>query len=122
MRVLTASTGVALLAVLSSTPAQAAPPTPRFNEIIQVSDRASDHPAVVDSNLVNAWGLALGPTSPLWVANNGTSTATIYPGGINGAPVTKAGLTVSTPDAPTGQAFNGTASFVVTGPLGSGPA
>jgi uncharacterized protein (TIGR03118 family) len=122
MRVLTATTGVALLAVLSAAPAQAAPARPRFNVIIQVSDQASDHPALVDANLVNAWGLALSPTSPLWVANNGTSTATVYRGGVNGAPVTNTGLVVTTPDAPTGQAFNGTDGFVVTGPLGSGPA
>ncbi len=122
LRILTAGAAVALLAVLGSAPAQAASPTPRFNEIIQVSDRASDHPAIVDSNVVNAWGLALSPTSPLWVANNETGTATVYRGGVNGAPVTNAGLVVAVPGHPTGQAFSGGTGFVVTGPLGSGPA
>ena len=32
---------------------------------------------VTDSNLVNPWGIAFGPTTPLWVANNGTSTSTL---------------------------------------------
>ena len=122
VRLLTASAGVALLAVLSAAPAQAAPPAPRFTVNIQVSDQASDHPAVLDPLLVNAWGLALSPTSPLWVANNGTATATLYSGTTT---IKKVGLTVTIPGAdaaPTGQAFNGTGDFVVTGPLGSGPA
>jgi uncharacterized protein (TIGR03118 family) len=42
---------------------------------------------------------------------------------VNGAPVTKAGLTVTIDGgAPTGQVFNDTTSFVVTGAGGSGPA
>jgi len=32
----------------------------------------------VDKNLKNPWGLASDTPGPLWVANNGTSTATIY--------------------------------------------
>jgi uncharacterized protein (TIGR03118 family) len=35
---------------------------------------------VQDPNVVNAWGLAFGPTTPLWVANNGTNTSTLYNG------------------------------------------
>jgi len=31
-----------------------------------------------DANLVNAWGLTASPTSPWWVADNGTSVSTIY--------------------------------------------
>jgi uncharacterized protein (TIGR03118 family) len=68
-------------------------------------------------------GLALSPTSPLWSANNGTNTATLYSGGIGGAAVGKVGLTVSIPGgAPTGEVFNDTTDFVVSGPGGSGPA
>jgi uncharacterized protein (TIGR03118 family) len=123
LRICAAGTAAALLALLGASPAQATTPTPRFTEVIQVSNQASAHAAVTDGDVVNAWGLALGPTSPLWVANNGTNTATIYRGGVNGAPVTKAPLTVMIPGgAPTGQAFNGGSDFVVTGPQGSGPA
>jgi uncharacterized protein (TIGR03118 family) len=117
-----------LVAVLGGVPAQADPPVSRFTQVNQVSDQASDHAAVTDPALVNAWGLALSPTSPLWVANNGTNTATVYPGGLGGAPVTKAGLTVTIPGgAPTGQAFNPTTDFVVSakkpdGTTASGPA
>jgi uncharacterized protein (TIGR03118 family) len=89
------------------------------------SDLVSDQPGyatITDPDVVNAWGLALSATSPLWVANNGTNTSTLYAGGSADA-VAKVGLTVSIPGgAPTGQAFNPTNGFVVTGPGGSGPA
>src|SRR3954463_7004985 len=42
-----------------------------------VSDDTSVTPAQVeDSNLVNPWGLAAGPTSNWWIANQGTGTST----------------------------------------------
>jgi uncharacterized protein (TIGR03118 family) len=78
---------------------------------------------LTDPDLVNPWGLAAGPTTPAWVANNGTGKATIYPGFVNGSPIQKAGLVVSIPGgAPTGQVFNGTPGFVVRSGTASGPA
>ena len=78
---------------------------------------------LTDPDLVNPWGLAAGPTTPVWVANNGTGKATIYPGFVNGSPIQKAGLVVSIPGgAPTGQVFNGTPGFVVHSGAASGPA
>jgi uncharacterized protein (TIGR03118 family) len=121
--------GGAVALVSAGSPAHASPPhpmavlEPHVTIVNQVSDQASVGAPVTDPDLVNPWGLALSPTSPLWVANNGTNTATIYSGGINGAPVTKAGLTVRIPNgAPTGEVFNDTDRFLVTGPGGSGPA
>jgi uncharacterized protein (TIGR03118 family) len=110
------------LLLVAGSPAQAAPPAPRVTEIDQVSNQPG-HAKLTDADLVNAWGLALGPTTPLWVANNGTNTATLYAGGLGGAKVTKAGLTVvNDSDGVTGQVFNGSTDFVVTTPQGSGPA
>jgi uncharacterized protein (TIGR03118 family) len=122
------------LTVLTAPNAGAAPPTgaaqaaaapaaaPMFTETDLVSD-VPGRAALTDPDVVNAWGLALSPTSPLWVANNGTNTATLYAGGANGSAATKVPLTVAIPGgAPTGQVFNDTASFVVTSPAGSGPA
>src|SRR5204863_3951134 len=42
-----------------------------------VSDIAglADH---TDPNLVNAWGLDAGPTTPWWIADNGTGKTTLY--------------------------------------------
>ena len=78
---------------------------------------------LTDPDLVNPWGLAAGPTTPVWVANNGTGKATIYPGFVNGSPIQKAGLVVSIPGgATTGQVFNGTPGFVVHSGAASGPA
>jgi uncharacterized protein (TIGR03118 family) len=98
------------------------PLTAGFTQINQVSDQPGVA-NVTDPDLVNAWGLALSPTSPLWSANNGTNTATLYSGGLGGASVGKVPLTVTIPGgAPTGQVFNDTTDFVVSGPGGSGPA
>ena len=119
--------GAALLVVplalpVLTAPAAAATAPTTFAETDLVSN-IPGRAALTDPAVVNAWGLALSPTSPLWVANNGTNTATLYAGGANGGPVTKVPLTVAIPGgAPTGQAFNDTTAFVVTGPGGSGPA
>jgi uncharacterized protein (TIGR03118 family) len=63
---------------------------------------------VQDKNLVNSWGLVHSPTSPWWVADNGTGVSTLYNG--NGTPLplvvtipTPAGVTTA---APTGIVFN----------------
>src|SRR6266508_3858509 len=70
-----------------------------------------------------ALALAAGPTTPAWVADNGTDKATIYPGFVNGSPIQKAGLVVDIPGgAPTGQVFNPTPGFVVRSGDSSGPA
>ena len=79
----------------------------------------SDKPAVADhqdTDLVNAWGLAAGPLTPWWVADNGTSLSTIY-----GADGTKGSFVVNVPEDPTGMVFNGGSNFVVTHGKHSGP-
>jgi uncharacterized protein (TIGR03118 family) len=88
-----------------------------------VTDQSSGA-AHTDTHLVNAWGLAFNPTAFVWVADNGTSTSTLYDG--NGVPQT---LVVAIPAgtsgdaAPTGIVFNGTQDFKVTqnGVTGASP-
>jgi uncharacterized protein (TIGR03118 family) len=70
---------------------------------------------LLDHNLQNAWGLAFGPSTPAWVANNGTDTATLYRGAVNGSAITQLPLVVSVQSAPTGQVFNGGSGFMVDG-------
>lgn len=94
---------------------------PAFTAVNLVSD-VPGRAAVTDPHVVNAWGLTLGPTTPLWIVNNGTDTASLAAGGLAGAPPTLPALVVDTAGAPTGEVFNGTTQFVVTGPNGSGPA
>ncbi|HTN48741.1 MAG TPA: TIGR03118 family protein, partial [Burkholderiaceae bacterium] len=78
-----------------------------------VSDNPALSPQLVDPSLVNPWGVSYSPTSPFWVSNNGSSTATLY----NVNPVTQAttkvGLTVTIPGdgSVTGQVFNGGSEF-----------
>jgi hypothetical protein len=89
----------------------------------------SDQPGkanLLDSDLVNAWGLAASPGtnaspgSPLWVADNGSDKATLYQGA-SATSVSKVGLVVSvTGAAPTGQVFNSDSSaFIVKDDLGN---
>lgn len=102
---------VLLLALAAAAPAIARPAgTNRY----AVHDLTSDQPGVADNtdpNLVNAWGLAAGPTTPWWVSDNGTDLATLY--NAAGAPQS---LVVGVPGAPTGAAFNATGGrFPVSG-------
>jgi uncharacterized protein (TIGR03118 family) len=82
-----------------------------------VSDTGVDGSAT-DTNLVNGWGLTAGPTTPWWVADNGTDTSTLYRGDGTIVP-----LVVSVPGGPTGTVFNGSAtSFIVSSGTASGAA
>jgi uncharacterized protein (TIGR03118 family) len=77
-------------------------------------NNADGSAVAVDANLKNSWGLARGASTPWWVNNEGTGTATLYSGA--GAVVP---LVVTIPNAkdatgpsgPTGMIFNGTADF-----------
>ncbi|MCI0360601.1 MAG: TIGR03118 family protein [Planctomycetaceae bacterium] len=91
------------------------------------ADLVSDQPGVApiqDPHLVNAWGIALGPTTgAFWVASNGADLADLFLGDVGGGPLVKATLEVGIPGgAPTGVAFNGTTDFVVTSGPASAPA
>ena len=112
----------ALLALAPAAPAAASHPRNAYHQTNLVSDLPG-LAQLTDPDLVNPWGLAAGPTTPAWVADNGTDKATIYPGFVNGSPIQKAGLVVNIPGgAPTGQVFNPTPGFVVHSGTANGPA
>ena len=121
--------GIAVMAVTgavtTATPAHAnqKPPPNSYVQHNLVSDlpRMAD---ITDDSLVNPWGLAQGPSTPAWVADNGTNVATLYGGDGVVGPLQKFPLTVTIPgDGPTGQVFNPTSGFVVSDGDGhSGPA
>src|SRR6266446_9167437 len=67
-----------------------------------VSNSAAVPAATHDPLLVNAWGLTASPTSPWWVADNGTNVSTLY----NGNTGAKVPLTVVVDGGPTGTVFN----------------
>ena len=70
-----------------------------------------------DGQLINAWGIALSPTSPFWLNDNGTGLSTLY-----NSTGSKLGLVVTIPpaagspgpSAPTGMVFNSTTDFQIT--------
>jgi uncharacterized protein (TIGR03118 family) len=94
----------------------------RYAQRNLVSDRPGKA-ELLDTSLVNAWGLAFGPSTPAWVADNGTDVSTLYSGAVGGSPVNKLGLTVSIPGgAPTGAVYNGSDGFVVHSGGSSGAA
>ena len=89
-----------------------------------VTNLQSDVPgraAHTDPDLVNGWGIAALPTSPWWVADNGTHKSTLY----NGNTGAKVALTVDVagaggePADPTGIVANTSSEFVITGSSGA---
>jgi uncharacterized protein (TIGR03118 family) len=72
--------------------------------------------AHIDPNLINAWGLTRGSTSPWWVSDNGTGLSTLYDfaGNPQSLVVTIPSPSGSTPSAPTGTVFNFTKGFELT--------
>src|SRR5262245_62542677 len=75
------------------------------NQIADTSGVAN----VTDPDLLNPWGLSIGPSGgALWVSNNNSNTTTLYNGAVNGAAATKNSLTVAIPGGkPTGTVFSG---------------
>jgi uncharacterized protein (TIGR03118 family) len=95
------------LAVIAVSPLRAAEGN-SFTVVPLVSDQPGVAPNT-DPNLVNAWGLSSGPTTPWWVSDNGADKSTLYRGS-DGLPQA---LVVSVPSAPTGNVFNSTSGFVL---------
>jgi uncharacterized protein (TIGR03118 family) len=79
-----------------------------FDPLVDQVNLASDVPGLaplLDPDLKNPWGAALTATSPLWVANQGTSSSTVYslaPGASKVAKSTT--VRVAIPDSPAGPA------------------
>ena len=85
-----------------------------YQQTILIADEASTGAALTDPTLVNPWGLALGPTTPLWVVKEGTNLTTVYRGA-NGVDPLSPLFDVRLVPAPTGIVFNPTDSFLVPG-------
>jgi uncharacterized protein (TIGR03118 family) len=124
-RVLALLAGVGLL-MIGTVPATAA--GINSQNAFVVHNLQSDVPGLAahtDPDLVNGWGIAARPTSPWWVADNGTHRSTLYNG--------NTGLKVSAlvvdiagnggPADPTGIVANTSSEFRITGSSGvTGPA
>jgi uncharacterized protein (TIGR03118 family) len=105
------TTGLAIL--LLAQPAAAAANTYDVHRLVSDGKvSAQKH----DTNLVNAWGLSAGPSTPWWVADNGTDKSTLYDN--TGAAVP---LVVGVGGGPTGTVYNATSDFPVKHAGQSGP-
>lgn len=107
--------------------------TPAPPNIVQryvQTNLVSDIPGVAaftDKKLKNPWGIAFGPTSPFWIADNGTGLSTLY--AKDGSPIPQLPSVrippprgSSSTSTPTGMVFNPTTDFVVSGNGNLGPA
>jgi uncharacterized protein (TIGR03118 family) len=110
--------GAALAVALATAGTAAGAGQHRGGGSYTVTSLVSDQPGVAlvtDPNLVNAWGVSEGPTTPWWVANNGTKTSTLYDAAGTPFPLPpKAPLVVQVPGAPTGTVFYGGTQFLVS--------
>jgi uncharacterized protein (TIGR03118 family) len=97
----------------------AAHPADSFKQTNLIANKASFKAKRTDKDLTNAWGLAAGPGTPIWVSDHNSGFASVYSGGIKGSAVSL-DLTVPVPGGnPTGQVFNSDASaFPVGGRTG----
>jgi uncharacterized protein (TIGR03118 family) len=84
----------------------------------QRTDLVSDQAGAthLDTNLVNPWGIAYGPSTPFMIANNHSGTSTEYDGSGTPMPATPLVVTVPSPtagsvSAPAGEVFNATTGF-----------
>jgi uncharacterized protein (TIGR03118 family) len=85
-----------------------------------VADSTGTAALTTDAHLVNPWGIAFGPTTAIWVANNRTASATQYDGNGKAQPTATPLVVNFAPSAagaafnPTGIVFNASGDFVVS--------
>jgi uncharacterized protein (TIGR03118 family) len=105
------------------TPTPTPPPPTPFTMSRLVSDGAVAA-ASTDPKLKNPWGIVFAPNAPVWVANNGTQTSTLYDGtGRVQALVVNIPAGLNGNANPTGIVFNGTSTeFTVTNGISTGGA
>jgi uncharacterized protein (TIGR03118 family) len=95
---------VSTLTLAAAAPLTAAPPGGSYTVTALVSDvpGAAQH---TDPNLVNGWGLTRSPTSPWWVADNGSDKSTLYIDNNGSTSINP--LVVGVDGGPTGAVFAG---------------
>lgn len=88
-------------------------PKANYNQVNLVSDITEYDAALLDPNLVNAWGIAFGPTGGIWISSAEGGVSVIYDqnGNTLRPPVA---IPFGTGTAnPTGQVFNATDKFII---------
>lgn len=101
----------AVTAETGATPASADSHGAAFMATVLFSDQTQ---GINDPNAVNPWGLSIGPTTALWVADNGPGVSTLYRGGGSAGAPAIVPLVVTVPTgAATGTSFYGGTQFVI---------
>jgi uncharacterized protein (TIGR03118 family) len=102
---------------------EAVTPFQQKNLVASVSNPPGGAPEITDTNLKNPWGISFSSASPFWVANQRTSTSTVYrgdvtqpDGSVSPIVVARAAVTIpprqgGTAGSPTGTVFNTTTDF-----------
>jgi uncharacterized protein (TIGR03118 family) len=89
--------------------------TSGYQVVKLVADAAGSGAAIVDANLVNPWGIAVGYTGSLWIASNEKGFSAIYDR--NGAtllsPVAIPANGIFNGGKPTGVVYNSTTDFTI---------
>lgn len=84
-----------------------------FTQVNLVGDNDEYHPARIDANLVNGWGISFPTSGPAWVSAEGTGKSLVLNGdgtAVGISPVTIPGVG-SAQGHPTGQVFNAGRGF-----------
>jgi len=86
-----------------------------YRSVNLISDVSEYGAALIDTNLVNAWGIAFGPTGGIWVSSTEKGLSTIYSaqGSILRPPVFIPFGDDPDGGEPTGQVFNSSSGFVI---------
>lgn len=95
------------------------PTVTNYQIVNLVSDTSGYGATIIDNNLSNAWGIAIGPTGSMWISSNRKGSTTIYDR--NGltllAPVAVPSLGMHDGGSPTGVVYNSTTSFMIPGTI-----
>jgi uncharacterized protein (TIGR03118 family) len=78
-----------------------------------VADTAGFGAAIIDTNLLNAWGIAVNPMGIVWISSNHKAVSTVYnkSGQTLMPAVTIPSVASNQPGAPSGIVFNGSTNF-----------
>jgi len=105
-RLVPAALAATLVAALVAVSASSAGGPGNHYKMTGLASDVSGLAPVTDANLQNTWGLARGPATPWWIANNGTASTSVYTG--SGSRVDIGGLPdQGVPGDPTGAVFSG---------------
>jgi uncharacterized protein (TIGR03118 family) len=83
-------------------------PSASYERINLVASTTGYGAARIDTNLVNAWGTAIGPTGSFWISSTEKDLTTVYDR--NGATLLSP---IDVDGEPTGVVYNGTTDFVI---------